>query len=105
MLDFVKDPAEIRKAFLTYFLEAHVETTTDPNLVHQLATKLAHARLFTPRDVEHYAKAWWTPTQSHAALAAAVTPARDEFAQRWAEAEDQQDSQTLDELRAFREDC
>ncbi len=105
VLDFVNDPADVREAFLTYYLEAHVETATDPNLVHQLATKLAQARIYTPADVERYAEAWWAPTQSHAALAAAVTPARDEFAHRWAEATDRQDRQTLDELRTFRKDC
>ena len=105
VLDFVNDPAEIREAFLTYYLEAHIETETDPNLVHKLATKLAQARVYTPEDVERYAGAWWTSTQSHAALAAAVTPARDQFVQRWAEATDRQDSQKLDELRTFRKDC
>lgn len=105
VLDFVNDPAEIREAFLTYYLEAHVETRTDPNLVHRLATKLAQARIYTPADVERYAEAWWTPTQSHAALAAAMTPARDEFASRWAEASERQDTQALDELRTFRKDC
>lgn len=105
VLDFVNDPEDIREAFLTYYLEAHVETATDPNLVHRLATKLAQARIYTPTDVERYAEAWWAPTQSHAALAAAVTPARDEFANRWADALDRQDRQTLDELRTFRKDC
>lgn len=105
VLDFVNDPEEIREAFLTYYLEAHVETETDPNLVHRLATKLAQARIYTPVDVERYAEAWWTPKQSHAGLAAAVTPARDEFANRWADALDSQDSQALDELRTFRKDC
>ncbi|NHT16767.1 type I restriction endonuclease [Cellulomonas sp. IC4_254] len=105
VLDFVNDPAEIREAFLTYYLEAHVETETDPNLVHRLATKLAQARIYAPDDVERYAEAWWRPTQSHAALAAAVTPARHEFASRWAEATKDQDSQALDELRTFRKDC
>jgi type I restriction enzyme R subunit len=105
VLDFVNHPADIRQAFLTYYLEAHVETETDPNLVHQLATKLAQARIYSPADVQRYARAWWTPTQSHAALAAAVTPARDEFASRWAVAMEGQDSQALDELRTFRKDC
>ncbi|PKV80471.1 type I restriction endonuclease subunit R [Nocardia fluminea] len=105
VLDFVNDPAEIQKAFLTYYLEARVETATDPNLVHRLAAKLAEARIYTPTDVERYAKAWWAPTQSHAALAAAVTPARDEFVGRWAEAADRQDQQALDDLRTFRKDC
>lgn len=105
VLDFVNDPEEIREAFLTYYLEAHVETATDPNLVHGLATKLTEARIYTPEDVERYAEAWWAPMQSHAALAAAVTPARDEFVQRWAKATDQLDGQALDELRTFRKDC
>lgn len=105
VLDFVNDPVEIREAFLTYYLEAHVETATDPNLVHRLATKLAQARIYTPGDVQRYAEAWWAPTQSHAALAAAVTPARDEFVARWTDAVEHQDAQSLDELRAFRKDC
>jgi type I restriction enzyme R subunit len=105
VLDFVNDPEEIRKAFLTYYLEAHVETATDPNLVHRLATKLAQARIYVPADVERYAEAWWVPTQSHAALAAAVTPARDEFSARWADALERHDTQALDELRTFSKDC
>ena len=59
VLDFVNEPEEIREAFLTYYTEAHIETATDPNLVHQLATKLAQARIYTPNDVERYAEAWW----------------------------------------------
>ena len=105
VLDFVNDPGEIREAFLTYYLEAHVETATDPNLVHRLATKIAQARIYTPNDVEKYAAAWWAPTQSHASLAAAITPARDEFVNRWIDAAEQQDAQALDELRTFKKDC
>lgn len=105
VLDFVNDPEEIREAFLTYYLEAHVETETDPNLVHRLATKLMQARIFTPVDVERYAEAWWVKEQSHAALTAAVTPARDEFNNRWTDAQEQHDEQELDFLRTFKKDC
>lgn len=105
VLDFVNDPDDIHEAFLTYYLEAHVEKETDPNLVHQLATKLAQARIYTPNDVERYAEAWWARKQSHAALATAVTPARDEFVARWNDAQTDDDSEVLDELRTFRKDC
>ncbi|MGP5044789.1 DEAD/DEAH box helicase family protein [Glutamicibacter sp. BW77] len=105
VLDFVNDPEEIREAFLQYYTEAHVETATDPNLVHRLATKLAQTRIYTPSDVERYAEAWWSRTQSHAALAAAVTPARDEYVNRRTDASDQHDNQALDELRTFKKDC
>jgi type I restriction enzyme R subunit len=105
VLDFVNDPEGIRDAFLAYYLETHVETATDPNLVHRLATKLAQTRIYTVADVKKYAEAWWARTQSHAALSAAVTPARDEFVNRWADAAQQQDGHTLDELRTFKKDC
>src|SRR5699024_10631216 len=105
VLDFVNDPDDIHEAFLTYYLEAHVEKETDPNLVHQLATKLAQARIYTPNDVERYAEAWWARKQSHAALAAAVTPARDEFVARWNDAQTGEDSEALDEVRTVRKDC
>lgn len=105
VLDFVNEPTDIQQAFLTYYREAHVETETDPNLVHQLAAKLSQARIYTPNDVERYAEAWWAPEQSHAALSAAVTPADQEFRHRWAQALDADDEQALDELRTFRKDC
>ena len=59
VLDFVNDPVDIQNAFLQYYTEAHVETATDPNLVHRLATKLGQARIYTRGDVELYAEAWW----------------------------------------------
>jgi type I restriction enzyme R subunit len=66
--------------------------------------KLSQARIYTRGDVERYAEAWWG-AQRHSALAAAITPARDEFAIRWAAATEQEDTEALNELRAFRKDC
>ena len=103
-IDSVNNPTDIQNAFLQYYTEAHVETATDPNLVHQLATKLAQPGIYTRGDVERYAEAWWGQ-QRHSALAAAITPARDEFANRWAEAVERNDSEALNELRTFRKDC
>ena len=105
VLDFVNDPADIQEAFLQYYTEARVETATDPNLVHELATKLEQARVYTRGNVERYAEVWWCSAPSHAALAAAVTPARDEFANRWAEAAEREDTEALNALRTFRKDC
>jgi type I restriction enzyme R subunit len=104
VLDFANNPVDVQHAFLQYYTEAHVETETDPNLVHQLATKLGQARIYTRGDVERYAEVWWG-AQRHSALAAAITPVRDEFANRWAAAADRLDSQALNDLRTFRKDC
>ncbi|MEV7099751.1 type I restriction endonuclease [Amycolatopsis sp. NPDC051045] len=107
VLDFVNNPNEIQEAFLHYYTEAHVETQTDPNQVHQLATKLTQERIYTPDDVERYAEAWWGTggSQSHSALTAAIRPARDEYVGRWAEATETYDSEALNRLREFRKDC
>ncbi|MFG3142659.1 type I restriction endonuclease subunit R [Streptomyces sp. NPDC048211] len=104
VLDFVNPSIDIQSAFLQYYTEAHVETATDPNLVHQLATKLAQPGIYTRADVDRYAEAWWGQ-QRHSALAAAIAPARDEFANRWADATESGDSEALNELRTFRKDC
>ncbi|MET9397523.1 type I restriction endonuclease [Kitasatospora sp. NPDC002965] len=104
ILDFVNSPIDIQNAFLQYYTEAHVESATDPNLVHQLATKLAQPGIYTRANVERYAEAWWGQ-QRHSALAAAITPARHEFANRWTEATERDDSEALNELRTFRKDC
>ncbi|MEW1629354.1 DEAD/DEAH box helicase family protein [Streptomyces sp. NPDC089173] len=104
VLDFVNPPIDIQNAFLQYYTEAHVETATDPNLVHQLATKLAQPGIYTRADVDRYAEAWWGQ-QRHSALAAAIAPARDEFANRWTAATESDDSEALNELRTFRKDC
>ncbi|RSM77840.1 hypothetical protein DL991_18745 [Amycolatopsis sp. WAC 01375] len=107
VLDFVNNPKDVQDAFLHYYTEAHVETQTDPNQVHRLATKIAQERIYTPGDVERYAEAWWGSggSQSHSALAAAITPARDEFVGRWAQATEAYDSEALNRLREFRKDC
>lgn len=105
VLDFVNDPADIEKAFLTYYTEAHVEKETDPNQVHRLAAKLDQARVYTRADIDRYAEAWWAEPQRHAALTAAIIPARDEFANRWHDAVEADDSEVIDELRRFRKDC
>jgi type I restriction enzyme R subunit len=40
VLDFINDPAEVLKAFQTYYEQAELAGTTDPNLVFDLRTKL-----------------------------------------------------------------
>lgn len=105
VLDFVNDPEEVQEAFLAYYLEAHVETETDPNLVHQLATKLAEQRIYTPIDVERYAEAWWASKQSRPTLTSAVQAPLGEFYRRWEYAKDQHDEEELEALRQFRKDC
>lgn len=104
VLDFVNDPEDIRAAFAPYYTQAQVETTTDPNLVHELAAKLAEADVYTDTEVDTFAHAWFTG-KPHSALAAAIKPAKDRFQHRYETATTDDDTDQVEELDLFRKDA
>lgn len=102
VVDFVNDPETIRDSFEPYFVGAHLETATDPNLVHDIAAKLDTAAIYTPEDVRLCAEA--LVRNQHGRLDAAIAPAQREFARRWAAALEADDRAELDALTMFRSD-
>lgn len=62
MLDFVNDPEMIRLSFEPYYTDAYLETRTDPNLVHDLASKLKEAGISTENEVDAVAAHQNDPT-------------------------------------------
>lgn len=104
VLDFVNDPLEIQKSFEPYFTEARIETTTDPNIVHEIAAKLAEADIYTVDDVEAFATAWFTRA-GHGALAAAIKGPKDTFATLYASARTRHDTAEVERLELFRKDA
>ena len=81
VVDFVNEPATIREAFEPYFTDAYLETETDPNLVHDLATKLDTAAIYTHDEIDECAQAF--VKGDHHALKAAVDPGQKRFADRY----------------------
>ena len=73
VLDFVNKPEEIQKAFGDYYVDAFLETATDPNLVHDLSSKLDQAGVFTDGEVDATADAW-VKKKGNNALKAALSP-------------------------------
>ena len=104
VLDFVNAPEDIRDAFEPYYTEARVETTTDTNLVHELAAKLAEADIYTDGDIDTFANAWFT-RKPHSALAAAIKPAKDRFQTQYDQAKYDDDTEQIDALELFRKDA
>jgi hypothetical protein len=107
-LDLVqRDPrikqTDIRTAFEPYFTNATLETETDPYVVFHLATKLAQAGIYTPEQVREVAELWVT-RKGNNALSAAISPAKNEFARRYAAAIGADDKVTLNTLDLFRKD-
>ncbi|MGU3438178.1 type I restriction endonuclease subunit R [Actinomycetes bacterium M1A6_2h] len=103
VIDFVNKPDEIRAAFEPYFTNTTLETETDPYVVVHLATKLAQAGIYTPEQVQKVAELWVT-RKGNNALSSAITPAKNNFARRYAAAIETDDKVTLNTLDLFRKD-
>ncbi|WP_426505404.1 type I restriction endonuclease subunit R [Dactylosporangium sp. McL0621] len=103
VIDFVNKPEDIRAAFEPYFTNATLETETDPYVVVHLATKLAQTGIYTPEQVREVAELWVT-RKGNNALSAAIGPAKNDFARRYAAAIEADDKLTLNTLDLFRKD-
>jgi type I restriction enzyme, R subunit len=85
-LDFVNDPDEILKAFQTYYETAELETTTDPNLVFDLRSKLDAAGHYDDYEVERVVKVELDPAAKQSDLIKAIEPVFDRLMKRYAAA-------------------
>ncbi len=79
VLDFVNKPDEILKSFQPYYRSAQLEEETDPNIVHELHTKLDQAGVYFPSEVEAFAEAFFDPKRKQASLHAHLKPAADRY--------------------------
>ena len=79
VLDFVNKPEDILASFVPYYRTAQLEDVTDPNLVHELLTKLGKADVYLWSEVEQFADAFFNPKRKQASLHAYLKPAAD----RW----------------------
>ena len=103
VVDFVNPPEEIRAAFEPYFTDAFLETSTDPNLVWDVAAKLDTAGVYEQSDVDDVVNAW-VLGKGNQALDAAFAPAVTRYATRSDNAVASDDRAELDALVIFRKD-
>ncbi|MCF7220889.1 type I restriction endonuclease subunit R [Marilutibacter chinensis] len=83
ILDFVNDPAEVLKAFKTYYETAELEAATDPNLVYDLRAKLDASGHYDEFEVERVAKVEMDPAGTQAQLSAALAPVAERLLKRY----------------------
>ena len=103
VIDFANKPEDIRTAFEPYFTNATLETETDPYVVVHLANKLAQAAIYTEDQVREVA-GLWVNRKGNNALSAAISPAKHDFARRYAAALEAKDKVALNTLDLFRKD-
>mgnify|MGYP002755814457 FL=1 len=83
ILDFVNEPAEVLKAFKTYYETAELEATTDPHAVYDLRAKLDATGYYDEFEVERVAKVDLDPNGTQKQLDAAIAPVADRLLKRY----------------------
>ncbi|WP_019578300.1 type I restriction endonuclease subunit R [Curvibacter lanceolatus] len=83
ILDFVNEPADILKAFKTYYETAELEASTDPHLVYDLRAKLDASGHYDDFEVERVAKVDVDPKGTQKQLDAAIAPVADRLLKRY----------------------
>ena len=101
VIDFVNDPAEILAAFQVYYEDAELTEPSDPNIIHDMLTKLRSMSIVDPHDIDAVAHAWLTKS-SHNTLYSHIKASRDVFWDRWKDAVDSSDDLEKGRLEEFR---
>jgi len=83
VLDFRNDVEAIEKAFKPYY-ETTIAEPTDPNLLFDAEDKLRDTEILRDEEIDQFAKVFYTPKEKqtkadHAALYAALQPAKERF--------------------------
>jgi type I restriction enzyme R subunit len=83
VLDFVNEPADMLKAFKTYYETAEMESVTDPHQVYDLRAKLDAAGFYDNYEVDRVAKVDLDPNGTQKQLDAAIAPVADRLLKRY----------------------
>lgn len=97
VLDFVNEPEEILASFKPYYRTAELDGVTDPNLVHELQTKLTKTGVYLWSEVEQFAQAFFDPKRKQSGLHAQLKPAAD----RWQDLDEEDAQQFRKDLVSF----
>jgi type I restriction enzyme, R subunit len=103
IVDFVNQPESIQEDFEPYYSDAFLETATDPNLVHDIASKLDASGMYEESDLDAVADAW-VKGNGNQALDAAFAPTVTRFHMRRNDAIIAADKTELEALAIFTKD-
>ena len=104
VLDFVNDPNDILESFMPYFKDAKLSGITDPNIIHDIQTKLDHSGIYEQHHVERAAKVFveGQGRKGNNELSAALAEPKDRFWKKMDEARSNSDSPAIERLYDFR---
>lgn len=94
IIDFMNTPEDIKEAFDPFYETTMLSDVTDPNIVFEIQMQLEEESIFTQKEVDDFAKAFFDPKGKQEAMSAAVKPGTDRFKVRYKTA--------LEEVQAVR---
>lgn len=103
VLDFVNDPEDILNDFKPYYEDARIVATTDPNVIHDLGSKLDVSGMYTPGEVDAVVEAWALRLGNNA-IAGALSPVKQRYVAAYNAARMAGDESAVEELEIFRKD-
>ncbi len=106
VLDFVNEAEEILEAFKPYFRKAELTGVSDPNIIHDLQSKLDDEQIYQSSEVDAFVAIYLDPKGTQAQLQAKIAPSVDRFGKRLKAAKDAtpKDGAEIDKLALFRKD-
>jgi len=104
ILDFVNNPNDILEAFKPYFQDAQLSGVTDPNIIHDIQTKLDHSGIYEQHHVERAARVFveGRGRKGNNELSAALAEPKDRFWKKMDEAKETSDTPSIEKLYDFR---
>lgn len=106
VIDFVNDENEILAEFKKYHETAQLSDVTDPNIIHDLQSKLDATGIYTFSEVDAFVAAYLKPKAKQSEIQSHIAPAVQRFRVRMKEAKasDPIQQKEVDALELFRKD-
>ena len=79
VLDFANEAEGIKAAFDPYFETTLLSEATDPNLLYEAQTRLEEFAVYSPADIDRFAKVWFDAGAAQDRLYAVLVPVIDRF--------------------------
>ncbi|KUJ71661.1 type I restriction endonuclease subunit R [Thiomicrospira sp. WB1] len=83
IIDFMNKPEEIKEAFSPFYETTMLSDVTDPNIIFEMQYQLEEEGIFTIKEVDDFADAYFDPNGKQEKMSAAVKPATDRFKTRY----------------------
>lgn len=104
VLDFINNPESILNDFKRYYSSAELTGEVDINNIFEVADRLDDAGIYTEKDIDAVAEAYYDPNVNHEGFRKTLSPIVNKWKTLLSDARMHQDKEEVDRLLEFRTD-